>query len=236
MSVQVPILTYHKIAPVNSQSMYPGTFVPPELFDKHLRYLQKKGFQTVHLADLFSEKMPAKPIVLTFDDGFQDFEDLAFPLLKKYGMTATVFLVADCIGKTNEWDTVLGDVSYPLMSAESIRKLHSAGIEFGSHTSTHPRLSTLDPVSQEQEIIGSRIKMEDLLEFPISTFCYPYGSYDDTSIELVKKAGYRFATTCDKGLNDGSEDPAKLKRIAMRNDTSLPVFIYKLWRAFKLGR
>jgi len=180
--------------------------------------------------------MPSKPVVLTFDDGFQDFEDNALPLLEKYGMNGTVFLVSDYLGKYNEWDIRIGDVAYPLMSLDTIRKLHEKGVEFGSHTKSHPRLITLDPHSQEEEILGSKSALEAQLGFEIKTFCYPYGSYDQTSIELVKRAGYSFATTCEKGLNNGSEDPAKLKRIAIRNDTPLPIFIYKLWRAFRHGK
>ena len=210
--------------------------MPPKLFEKQLRFLARKGFGTTSLETAFSTGSPSKPVVLTFDDGFQDFEDLAFPILRKFSMKATVFVVADCIGKTNEWDTVIGDVSYPLMSLESLQRIHAEGIEIGSHTKTHSRLTTLDPVSQEDEICGSKWELESMLGFTIDTFCYPYGSYDETSIELVHKAGYRYATTCEKGLNTGDEDSAKLKRIAIRNDTSLPIFIYKLWRAYRFGR
>ena len=236
MATRVPILTYHKIAPVNAKTLYPGTFVPPNLFEKHLGFLARKGFETMRLDAIFSGLEPAKPIVLTFDDGFQDFEDAAAPILHRFGYGATVFLVSDFVGKTNEWDENIGDVKYPLMSKESIVRLHEEGYEFGSHSKSHVRLSSHDAVTQDSEIRGSKSDLETMLGFPIQTFCYPYGSYDDNSLNSVRASGYQFATTCDKGLNDGSEDPLRLKRIAIRNDTSLPVFIYKLWRAFRLGR
>ncbi len=236
MATQVPILTYHKISPVNANSIYPGTFVPPKLFESQVRHLARRGFQSTLLQSLFSSAMPSKPIVLTFDDGFQDFEDAAWPILKKFGMTGTVFLVSEFLGLKNQWDIAVGDVAYPLMSPNSIRKLHGEGVEFGSHTRTHARLSNLDTPSQEDEIIFSKQDLEERLGFPIDTFCYPYGSYNESSVTAVREAGYRFATSCNKGLNDGTEDPLLLKRIAIRNDTSLPVFIYKMWRAFRLGR
>ena len=236
MATRVPILTYHKIAPVDAKTIYPGTFVPPALFEKHLGYLARKGFETMRLEALFSGLEPEKPVVITFDDGFQDFEDTAVPLLHRYTFGATVFLVSDFVGETNAWDENVGDVTYPLMSKESIIQLHEQGYEFGSHSKSHIRLSSHDAVSQDSEIRGSKADLEALLGFPIQTFCYPYGSYDENSLHSVRTSGYQFATTCDKGLNDGSEDPLRLKRIAIRNDTSLPVFVYKLWRAFRLGR
>ena len=234
--MRVPILTYHKISPVHAKTLYPGTFVPPDLFEKHLGFLARKGFETMHLYDLFSGNEPAKPIILTFDDGFQDFEETAAPLLSRFGFGATVFLVSDFVGKTNAWDENIGDVTYPLMSKGSIVRLQELGYEFGSHTRSHIRLSSHDALSQDEEIRGSKSDLETLLGSPIQTFCYPYGSYDENSLRSVRASGYRFAVTCDKGLNDGTEDPLRLKRIAIRNDTSLPVFVYKLWRAFRLGR
>lgn len=236
MGVRVPILTYHKILPVHPGTIYPGTFVPPKLFRQHLQHLARRGFQTGRLDQIFSATSAGKPIVLTFDDGFQDFEDNAFPLLQEHKMTGTVFLVSNQIGKTNEWDEKIGDVRYPLMNKESILRLHSQGIEFGSHTLSHVRLTSENADTQAREIQQSKTDLESLLSFPITTFCYPYGSYDDLSVRLAREAGYTHATTCEKGLNDGTEDPLRLKRIAIRNDTSLPVFVYKLWRAFRFGR
>lgn len=188
------------------------------------------------LAELFGPKTPGKPVVITFDDGFQDFHDVAFPMMQEVGFNGTVFLVANHLGGLNEWDIKIGDVSHPLMSKETVLQLHAKGVEFGSHTQSHTRLTSDSDELQAQEILGSREILERELGITIDTFCYPYGSYNDLSVRLVKQAGYRFATTCDKGLNNGSEDPSKLKRIAIRNDTSLPVFVYKLWRAFRLGR
>ena len=236
MAVRVPILTYHKIAPVDPKTIYPGTFVPPAMFEAHINFLASRGYQSIRLNSLFSPKTPKKPIVLTFDDGFQDFEDTAFPVLEKFRMNGTVFLVSDFVGKTNAWDENIGDVSRPLMSKKSILNLQRAGVEFGSHTKTHVRLTTHDALTQDNEIGKSKSELEDLLGFPIETFCYPYGSYNEVSLRSVKVAGYKFAVTCNKGINDGTESPFELKRIAIRNDTPLPIFVYKLWRAFRFGK
>jgi peptidoglycan/xylan/chitin deacetylase (PgdA/CDA1 family) len=238
VAARVPILTYHKIAPVDANTIYPGTFVSPAMFESHVGFLKRRGFQSIRLDSIFSPQSPAKPIVLTFDDGFQDFEDNAFPIMQKFGMNGTVFLVSDFIGKTNEWDEKLGDVTRPLMNKESIIRLHSLGVEFGSHTKTHIRLTTHDQRVQDTEIRHSKTELEAMLGFPIDTFCYPYGSYNDISLDAVNVGDYSYAVTCDKGINAETDEAHahKLKRIAIRNDTPLPIFVYKLWRAFRLGR
>jgi peptidoglycan/xylan/chitin deacetylase (PgdA/CDA1 family) len=206
------------------------------MFRSHVGFLKRRGFQSITVDSLFDSKGPGKPVVFTFDDGFQDFEDNAFPILQQAGMNGTVFLVSDHIGKTNAWDENIGDVSCPLLNKDSILKLHQLGVEFGSHTKTHIRLTTHDAESQDAEIRQSKTDLETLLGFPVTTFCYPYGSYDQNSLKSVVAAGYKFAATCNKGINDGTESPFELKRIAIRNDTPLPVFVYKLWRAFRLRR
>lgn len=206
------------------------------MFESHVGYLARRGFQSIKLDSLFSPQSPSKPVVLTFDDGFQDFEDAAFPTMKRFGMNGTVFLVSDFIGKTNAWDENIGDVSWPLMSKDSILKLFQQGVEFGSHTKTHIRLTTHGADEQDIEIGKSKVVLESMLGLSINTFCYPYGSYDENSLRSVKLAGYKYAVTCNKGINDGTENPFELKRIAIRNDTPLPIFIYKLWRAFRFGK
>ncbi|HLO98690.1 MAG TPA: polysaccharide deacetylase family protein, partial [Fimbriimonas sp.] len=136
----------------------------------------------------------------------------------------------------NEWDTKLGDVSATLMTLAQIQELMAKGFEFGSHTLRHCHLDQLDEGDQWEEIFQSRSKLEAQLGRPIDTFCYPYGGYNETTLHLVREAGYLLATTCDKGHNTSDTDPVKLNRIAIRHDTSLPIFIYKMWRWYKRGR
>lgn len=209
--------------------------MPPKVFSQHLAYLAKSGFTGLDLSSAVQSEAE-KPIALTFDDGFEDFYQTAAPQLGARNMGATVFLVANHIGGTNEWDTKLGDVSAPLMSLEQIKELMERGFEFGSHTLTHCHLDQVDEAAQRDELFGSKSALEAKLDRPVDTFCYPYGGYNQTTLSLVREAGYRFATTCDKGHNTSETDPVKLNRIVVRHDTSLPIFIYKLWRWYKRGR
>jgi len=238
VGARVPILTYHKIAPITKGTIYPGTFVPPNLFEKHLRLLNRRGFSSVRVPDLFSEQMPSQPILLTFDDGFQDFADNGWPLLQKHGFGGLVFLVLNHLGGQNDWDIAVGDKPAPLMSLETIQELAKQGTQFGSHTLTHPRLANLDEEDQHREIFGSRTIPASDFQLPTSdlSICYPYGSYNETTLSLCREAGYKYGFSTDKGLNDSTTDPMRLKRIAIRHDTSVPALIYKLWRGFRYDR
>ena len=177
-----------------------------------------------------------KLISLTFDDGYQDFADSAVPIMKSCGVTGTVFLVSDHLGATNEWDIKLGEKSADLMSRETILKLLHQGFEFGSHTMTHVHLDQVDDGVQRLEIEKSKADLESALGVPMNVFCYPYGGLNDSAMKLVQEAGYSCAVSTRKGLNTRDTNRFCLNRIAVRNDTLLPVFVYKLWRAFRYGR
>ena len=239
MGARVPILTYHKIAPITKGTIYPGTFVPPNLFEKHLRLLNRRGFSSVRVADLFADRMPGQPILLTFDDGFQDFADNAWPLLQKHRFGALVFLVMNHLGGQNEWDIAVGDKPAPLMNLETIHELVKQGAQFGSHTLSRPRLANLDEQDQKRELVESHNLLISNLQPQTShptTICYPYGSYNAATLTLAREAGYKFGFSTDKGLNDASTDAMRLKRIAIRHDTSVPALIYKLWRGSRYDR
>ncbi len=238
MPRKVSVLTYHKIAPVDPKTTYPGTFVPPTLFRKQLSFLAKRGYAVENLEQAFLSGSTSvrKTVCLTFDDGFEDFYNSAFSELSAHGFPSTVFLVSERIGQTNDWDTKVGDASAPLMSAQQILELAQKGVEFGSHTATHAKLGELDESAQREEIFRSKKQIEDLLGKPCRTFCYPYGSHNQATPGLVKQAGYDLGISTLKGLNTAATDPYLIRRIAIRNDTVMPVFIYKLFRAEKYGK
>jgi peptidoglycan/xylan/chitin deacetylase (PgdA/CDA1 family) len=231
VGARVPILTYHKIAPITKGTIYPGTFVPPNLFEKHLRLLNRRGFASVSTSNLFDSGLE-NPILLTFDDGFQDFADNAWPLLQKHGFGALVFLVLNHIGGQNDWDIAVGDKPAPLMNLETIQELAKQGTQFGSHTFSHPRLANLDEEEQRREIFA----FPELSVNQLPTTCYPYGSYNETTLNIVRSSAIKYGFSTDKGLNDVTTDPVRLKRIAIRHDTSVPALIYKLWRGFRYDR
>lgn len=236
MSQRIPILMYHKIAPVNRRSKFAGQYVTPGMFDRQLRAMRLMGFESVPLSDLFGRPDLARPFVLTFDDGYRNFRTNALPALQRHGFSSTVFLVSRQLGGTNRWDVEIGDVEERLMTIEEIGECRAGGTEFGSHTANHVHLADVDSETAWREISDSRCELEDALRCPIPTFCYPYGSWSLEVRDMVARAGYRYACSTDKGVNDQRTDRFVLKRINVRRDSVLPVFVLKIWRALKLDR
>jgi len=231
-SPAVPILMYHKVAPVQRASRVPGHYVPPRLFSRQMDALASRGYQTVRLSDLFRPgvPLPERPIAITFDDGYENFLTQALPVLVRHGFTATVFLVANCLGKTNRWDTEHGDVEERLMDLGQIRRAAEVGTEFGSHTLDHVDLAAVDEREAWRQINDSRKALQDALCGDVDTFCYPYGRKTPEVSRMVERAGYRLACSTEKGINTEGTDPYALKRINVRRDTYVPVLLHKLRR------
>ncbi len=233
-----PILTYHKIAPVPPGTAFPGTYVPPRVFAAHVAFLARRyRFETV--AGYLDDRETPGRVVLTFDDGTADFAANADPVLARHEAGATVFLVT--AERANRWDARpqedggAGDVEVPLLTPAEIRAL-APRYEFGSHTRTHPDLAILEESALHDEISLSRDEVTALASRPCRTFCYPYGRKREAAIEAVRAAGYDGAVSTEKGGNRRDTDPFLLRRVAVRHDTPLPVLVYKLWRARRLGR
>jgi peptidoglycan/xylan/chitin deacetylase (PgdA/CDA1 family) len=226
---------YHKVARIDRRSLVKGHYVSPGLFARQMKVLQTLGFTSVGLDALFESPMPAKPIVITFDDGYQNFAENALPTLQKHGFESTVFLVSNQLGGTNAWDVKLGDVEEKLMDVETVLACQRAGTQFGSHTADHADLTAISDDEAWKQIASSKESLEDALGAPVRTFCYPYGRKNAASLEMVRRAGYRLACSTEKGSNDSSTNRFALKRINVRSDTWSPVFLLKLMRTARDG-
>ncbi|AIE86449.1 polysaccharide deacetylase family protein [Fimbriimonas ginsengisoli] len=226
----VPILMYHKVAPVDPRSTLKGHYVSPRLFEKQMSALASRGFTAIPLNSLLTGDIAPRSFVITFDDGYENFHRYALPILVRHGFQATVFLVANAIGGTNRWDSEAGDVEERLMTLEQIRDAGKQGTQFGSHTLDHADLPAIGEAEAWRQISESREVLGGLLGTDIEAFCYPYGRKNPAVREMVVRAGYRLACSTEKGANNRETDPFALRRINIRRDTSLPVFLYKLWR------
>lgn len=145
---------YHRVAPTGAETLKQWR-TSPEAFAEQLRYLRDAGYYSVGLetwrqAIAHKQPLPGRAIILTFDDGYLDFLTYAYPILQEYGFSATVFLVSEQVGKSNQWDTVYGE-RVPLMDWSQIRQLQAQGIEFGSHTATHRPLTALSAAEVVRE-------------------------------------------------------------------------------------
>lgn len=152
----------------------------------------------------------------------------ALPALHARGFSAKVFVVADKLGSANDWD---GETpGEALLSADEIRELHANGIEIGSHGATHRALTGLADSELSRELAGSRDTLERLVGAPVTSFCYPFGDFDDRVVEAVRAAGYRAATVIRGGISKDLSDPHRLKRIAVRGTNTRLDFTLALTR------
>lgn len=190
---RVPVLMYHRIASV------PGdrNALPPEKFREQLAYLASRGYHTITAELLYKHyahgaSLPPKPVLLTFDDAYADNFTVALPLLKAHRMTGIVFPIAHWIGRENRWEDFQKEIT-STMTWEQLKAWHASGMEIGSHTVEHPFLPRCDQARQLQELTESKRKLEARLGIPIRAFCYPYGDFNEKTLEILRRLDYAMA-------------------------------------------
>jgi len=212
-----PILCYHKIALPPKQARIKGLYLEPKLFLRQINEIKQAG-----LAFSFPESSTVskkETITITFDDGFVSNLIEAVPLMKKVGVQAINYLVADRIGQTSDWEAREGGEADPLMDESQVREWLTAGHQIGAHTCTHPRLSQISEAEAKEEISASRKKLEDRFGVLIEHFAFPYGDYNQTTLELVREAGFKTACTMHRGINLPSTPRFELKRWTARYES-----------------
>jgi peptidoglycan/xylan/chitin deacetylase (PgdA/CDA1 family) len=182
---------YHSISPSRMPDPH-RVRVQPRRLEEHLRLILRLGLRGVSLGGLLDARevgTASRLIGLTFDDGYADFAQYAAPLLARYGMTASVYVVPGLLGDENRWDD---GPRLRLMDANQVRAIAVAGHEVGSHSLTHMRLSGADPENLTAEVAESRRVLQEVLQRPVRGFCYPYGSFDRAALDAVRAAGYEY--------------------------------------------
>lgn len=210
---------YHKLGPRPSGTRLKGLYVSERLFRKQLQELRRADFSTPEYDGVVDSPANSSRIILTFDDGFENVLRYGLEPLRENGFRAIQFLVADKLGKTNDWETCEGEAEEPLMNFSQINEWIAAGNEIGSHTLTHPKLTQISRDQAREEIVASKKRLEDAFGFPIRHFCYPYGDFNNSIEEIVKEAGYATACTTNPGMNGASTEPYRLKRLMARHAT-----------------
>jgi peptidoglycan/xylan/chitin deacetylase (PgdA/CDA1 family) len=199
----------------------------PRRFRRLMRWFRAMGYNTVNVADWLSNSISAKRVLLTFDDGYDDLYTELLPAVVEHHYTPVVFLVADLIGRTNLWDQAKGLRARKLLEVEQIREMQKCGVEFGSHSATHPLLTHLSDVQLRREVRDSKEKLEDLLGVEVISFAYPYGAVDERVRCAVAEAGYRLAFTAEPGTNLHN-DPLLQRRAEVNDATGVADFLFKL--------
>jgi peptidoglycan/xylan/chitin deacetylase (PgdA/CDA1 family) len=174
-------------------------------------------------------KKKGRVVGITFDDGYRNNLECAAPVLKKYGFSATCYIVSDKVGKTNEWDLEQGIPQKALMSEEEVLLWIKEGMDIGCHTRNHVDLSAVNNELAVYEIKQSKIDLEDRFHIDITDFCYPFGGYNLLStVELVKEAGFLTATTMKRGRSSMVSSLLELPRIPVTHHTLPHLFIMKI--------
>jgi len=198
-----PILMYHNI-----EKMPQGNdlFVTPAQFEEQMRFLRDRGYNIVPLSELADDILSGKPVprntvVVTFDDGNENNYINAFPILKKYRIPATVFMVSDYIGRGG------------YLGISQIRRMSEAGIEFGSHTRSHCNLKDVPAQLVESEVLHSKKVLEAVTGKEVETFCYPSGEKSSFGARILKESGFKCAVVTLPRDGSIEIDPYALKRI-----------------------
>ncbi len=210
----IPVLMYHKVPEKEIEAQH-RIFVTKDRFEEHLQYFQKKGFTTMSFTELNEFRLlkkdardfPRKPLILTFDDGYVDNLMNAGPLLKKYNMKATIFLLADENVLHNFWDDDSGDPQEALLSLEQKKMLVHFNFEIGSHGFRHDKINSMTVTQAFHELAGSKKILEESLHVSICVFAFTYGVTTPWAGKLAQKAGYSFAVNTDTGGLHLEENP-----------------------------
>lgn len=219
---EMPVIMYHRVIKDESEKGVHGTYVTVEQFEEQMKYLKKKGYETVTFKDLLNDRYKQrfdkdkKWIMLTFDDGYKDNYENAFPILKKYQFKGIIY-VLDGI-EYNKWDVDNPgnpEKRFTLMNQDELLEMQNYGIEFGGHTSTHPRLAELSTEQVKSEIINSKSNIEKIIGKELLSFAYPYGSLNEEVKRIPQEAGYKFAVATDSGSIVFSDDLFEIRRIGI---------------------
>lgn len=198
MDRNLPILAYHK---VDLRRELGITTLSPRKFERQIRLLKHEGYSIISPQSLISRTFDTdsvgrfsliKPVLLTFDDGYEGLYHYAYPILNKYASTAIIFVTTGYIGKYNRWDSSPGP-RFRHLDWAHIREMADNGIWFGSHGVNHTFLTRQGDSAARYELEASKKSLEDGLSRPVLFFSYPYGDYDDRIMNLAQNAGYKAA-------------------------------------------
>lgn len=231
---RVPILMYHSISEENNDGQpYYNVNCSPTKFSEQMKFLRELGYRSIRpsqAAQILSTGEPnGKHVVITFDDGYRDFATAAYPILKEFGHSATLYVATGLIG-----DRPSAFNGRECLTWNDVRKLHANGIEIGSHSVTHRELKALDRASLHSELEDSRKMIDDKIGAPPASFAYPY-AFPETNTNFVnglrqslEEVGYETCVTTILGCAHRCSDPLLLPRLPVNSHDDLDLFRAKL--------
>jgi peptidoglycan/xylan/chitin deacetylase (PgdA/CDA1 family) len=219
---------YHSVSTTNNAKFAPFT-VPPARFAEQMAYLSEQGYTPLTVthyvqATADGSMLPGRPVILTFDDGFEDFFTAALPVLQRYHFPATLYVATDFVGKTSRWLCREGETGRPMLTWAQIVQIDRAGIECGGHSHTHPQLDTLPEASAYDEIVRCKDLLQHHLGHQVLSFAYPFGYYTTAVQRLVARAGYTSACAVHHRMSSEKTNPLALTRLMVTPETTIDRF------------
>jgi peptidoglycan/xylan/chitin deacetylase (PgdA/CDA1 family) len=217
---EVPMLMYHSIG-TTTMKKFRAFAVGPAEFAEQMDYLDSEGYQTVTARDLAERQasgaaLPERPVVLTFDDAYEDFYTAALPVLRKHGFSSTLFVPTGCVGRTAWFNAFMGGEVHPMMSWAALRDTLTEDVEIAAHSHTHPHMDLLREDAVRDEVNRSRGLLEDQLGVPVEGFAYPFGYWNRAARAAVMDGGLRYAVAvADLRMSPGN-DMFTLPRLTVR--------------------
>jgi peptidoglycan/xylan/chitin deacetylase (PgdA/CDA1 family) len=209
---------YHSVATC-AAPRFARFMIDPGEFAAQMDYLAASGYHPMTALDLARSTgphdLPARPVVLTFDDAYTDFESTVMPILKAHGFPATLYVPTAYVGGTASWLLDCDEDQRPILSWGAIRDIAAAGIEVASHSHSHAQLDRIPPGAVEDEVRRSRQILENNLGAAIEGFAYPFGYWNRGVRSSVLSAGYSYACAVGELVVSGADDPWTLPRVTV---------------------
>jgi peptidoglycan/xylan/chitin deacetylase (PgdA/CDA1 family) len=222
---RVPILLYHSVSSTPSRYIAPFAVSPAD-FRRHLACIVEHGCTPLTVSDFVAAAndhafdLPERPVIVTFDDGYVDFFDVALPMFLEYGIPSTIYITTGFVAGGSDRGR---DAEAPgvMLSWSHLRELVGHGVEIGGHTHTHPQLDVVTARDAREEITRCKALLEDALDVEIRSFAYPHGYSSSTVRRFVREAGYESACSVKNALSSADDDRFSLARLMLRNTTSV---------------
>ncbi len=220
---------YHSISD-HANPRFKKFTVAPELFAEHMAYLAEHDYTTITVTQFVTaltgtaKRLPDKPVILTFDDGFADFYTHALPILKCYDFTGTLYISTAFVESTSYWLKHVGETTRPMLNWDQLAEISAAGIECGAHSHSHPKLDMLPLDRVREEVERCKQILEEHLAQKVSSFAYPHGYYTAAVKQMVRLTGYTSACAVKYKMSSTVDDPFALSRLLVAVDTDIDEF------------